>query len=85
VDRSILLLDDIFSAVDSATENRIYHAMKKNFQGKTVLLITSRVSVLEQMDKVVYMQDGKVLEEGTPEQLLAKGGAFAALAELAKA
>lgn len=82
VNRSILLLDDIFSSVDAATEKRIFHAMKENFQGKTVLLISHRVSILEQMDRVVYMKKGTIEEEGTPSELLAKKGYYAALVEL---
>jgi len=84
VNRHILLLDDIFSAVDLATEKRIFHAMKKNFAGKTILLISHRISILEQLDRVIYLMNGKVVEDGTPAELLEKKGYFAALAELQK-
>jgi len=84
VNRSILLLDDIFSAVDTITEKRIFHAMKENFQGKTVLLVTHRVSTLEQMDRVIYMANGCILEDGPPDRLIAQNGHYAALAELQK-
>lgn len=82
VDRSILLLDDIFSAVDTATEKRIFAQIRAHFSGKTVVLITHRVSLLEQMDRVVYMMHGRIEEDGTPAELLAKKGHYAALAEL---
>jgi len=82
VNRTILLLDDIFSAVDTATEKRIFEAMRENFRGKTVLLITHRMTILEQMDRVVYLMNGHVVEDGTPKELMAKGGHYAALAEL---
>lgn len=82
VNRSILLLDDIFSAVDTATEKRIFESMKKNFAGKTVLLITHRITILEKTDRVLYIQNGKVLEDGAPESLMARQGHYAALAEL---
>lgn len=82
VNRSILLLDDIFSAVDLETETRIFGSMKKNFAGKTVILVTHRVSILEQMDRVVYLSNGKVIEDGTPAELLKKEGQFAALVQL---
>jgi ATP-binding cassette subfamily B multidrug efflux pump len=82
VNRSILLLDDIFSAVDTATERRIFEAINRHFKGKTVLLVTHRVSVLEQMDRVVYMMGGKVVEDGTPAELKAKQGHYAALVGL---
>lgn len=82
VDRSILLLDDIFSAVDSDTESRIFQSMKRHFKGKTVLLITHRVSILEQMDRVIYISEGHVAEDGTPKELMEIGGQYAALVEL---
>jgi ATP-binding cassette subfamily B protein len=84
VNRSILLLDDIFSSVDSATEKRIFLAMKENFRGKTVLLVTHRVSILEQMDRIIYLSAGAVLEDGPHERLLGLKGHYAALAELQK-
>lgn len=82
VNRSILLLDDIFSAVDAETEKRIFDAMKENFKGKTILLITHRVSILSQLDRVIYLADGRVEEDGSPEELLRKNGYYAALAGL---
>ncbi len=82
VNRSILLLDDIFSAVDSDTETRIFQEMRKNFQGKTILMISHRVSILEQMDRVIYVSDGRVVEDGPPGKLMQKKGRYAALVEL---
>jgi len=82
VERSILLLDDIFSAVDTETEHKIFQSLKSKFKGKTVLLITHRFSILEQMDRVIYVAGGKIVEDGTPEALLRQKGSFAALAEL---
>ncbi|MBA3958549.1 MAG: ABC transporter ATP-binding protein [Parachlamydiaceae bacterium] len=84
VNRSILLLDDIFSAVDAATEQRIFEAVSEHFAGRTVLLITHRVSILEQLNHVIYMADGKVVEEGTPASLMEKEGRYAALVALQK-
>lgn len=81
VNRSILLLDDIFSAVDVETEGRIFLAMQKNFKNKTVLLITHRITILEKMDRVIYMKDGVVIEDGTPSELVAKKGFYATLVE----
>lgn len=82
VNRSILLLDDVFSAVDAETEMNIFTAMKGSFQGKTVLLITHRVSILSQMDRVIYMLNGEVVEDGAPKELILKEGPYAALAGL---
>lgn len=82
VNRSILLLDDIFSAVDAGTEERIFKKMKEYLKGKTVLLITHRATLLKKMDSIVVLSEGRVVEKGTPEALLAKRGHFAALLEL---
>lgn len=82
VSRSILLLDDIFSNVDTKTERKIFDSILKDFKGKTVLLITHRVSVLQKMERIIYLKDGAVAEDGSPKDLLAKGGYFAALSEL---
>jgi len=82
VDRSILLLDDIFAAVDVATERRIFESIRDKFPDKTVLLITHRVSILEEMDRVIYMSDGHIVEDGSPSQLMARNGSYAALVEL---
>lgn len=85
VNRSILLLDDVFSAVDSETETRMFLAIRNNFQDKTVLLVTHRTSILDSMDRVLYMQDGEIIEDGSPQALKARKGHYAALVELQKA
>lgn len=82
VNRSILLLDDIFSSVDAETENRIFRAMRQNFKGKTILLISNRISILDRMDRIIYFEKGKIVEDGIPSELIAKNGYYAALREL---
>lgn len=82
VERSILLLDDVFSAIDADTEKRIFSAMQTNFKNKTIILITHRASILNKMDRVIYMNAGKIIEDGTPQELLKLEGHYAALAEL---
>ena len=82
VNRSILLLDDVFSAVDTRTESHIFEAIRTNFKDKTVILITHRLSILEMMNRVIYIEDGKVIEDGTPKELIHLNGKYAAMAEL---
>lgn len=84
VNRSILLLDDVFSAIDTATEKRIFAAIQANFKGKTVLLITHRVSLLNETDRVVYMDEGHIIEDGSPKELMELNGHYAALVDLQK-
>ena len=81
-DRSIFLLDDVFSAVDSATEKKIFAAIRKKFAGKTVLLITHRVSVLEKMDRVIYLLNGKIVADGSPQELVREEGPYRTLVSL---
>lgn len=82
INRSILLLDDVFSALDTATEKRVFDAITTRFSGKTILLITHRASVLDKMDRIVYLKEGKLIEEGSPEELMKRNGYYAALAGL---
>lgn len=82
VNRPIVLLDDIFSAVDAETERRIFGHMRETFSGRTVLLVTHRTTLLQQMDRVLYMSDGRILEDGTHVDLMEKQGRYAALVDL---
>jgi len=82
VNRSILLLDDIFAHLDAATERRIFEAVSQNYRGKTLLLITHRASILEKMDRIISLAEGRVVEDGPPERLFKKGGYFATLKKL---
>lgn len=72
----ILILDDALSAVDTKTENAILNAMQRIMQGRTSIIISHRVSSAKLADKVVMLDDGKVIEQGTHDELLAKNGAY---------
>ena len=72
----ILILDDALSAVDTKTENAILNAMQRIMQGRTSIIISHRVSSAKLADKVVMLNDGKVVEQGTHDELLSKGGAY---------
>jgi ATP-binding cassette subfamily B protein len=82
--RSIMLFDDVFSSVDASTEKRIFDEMKNKLMGKTILLITHRVSLLEKMDRVITLVNGQIVEDGPPGRLMEQNGHFAALVELQK-
>lgn len=73
----ILILDDSLSAVDSQTEERILSALRMIREGRTVLIVSHRVSSVKDADTIVVLDDGAIVERGTHESLLAKGGYYA--------
>jgi ATP-binding cassette subfamily B multidrug efflux pump len=75
----ILILDDALSAVDTKTENTILNAMKKIMVGRTTVIISHRVSSAKLANKIIVLDDGVVVETGTHESLLAKGGVYSDL------
>lgn len=77
----ILMLDDALSAVDTKTENNILNSMKRIMQGRTTIIISHRVSSAKLANKIIVLVDGKVVEEGTHELLLAKEGLYKELFE----
>jgi ABC-type multidrug transport system fused ATPase/permease subunit len=80
-DPEVLALDDCTSALDAHTEARIRRTLRFALQGRTVLMISHRVSSAAAADKVLVLQDGRVAEYGTHEQLLEQGDAYRRLVE----
>jgi ATP-binding cassette subfamily B protein len=76
-DAPILVLDEATSALDSEVEASIQEALGRVMQGKTVLAIAHRLSTISAMDRIIVMDDGRIVEEGTHEDLLASGGLYA--------
>lgn len=79
IDPKIIILDDSMSNVDAETEKAIYDAVTKHFKGKTVIMITQRPSTMRLADRIIVIDDGRVVEEGRHEELLMKGGLYAKL------
>ena len=81
-DAPILILDEATSALDSESENQIKEALEILMKGRTCLTVAHRLSTIDRADRIVVMQDGVIVEEGTPAELLAKGGAYARMVRL---
>ena len=78
-DAPILLLDEATSALDSEVEAAIQQSLDGLMQGKTVIAIAHRLSTIAAMDRLIVMDGGHIVEEGTHAQLLAQGGIYARL------
>ena len=75
----ILVLDEATSALDSEVEAAIQENLNKLMQGKTVIAIAHRLSTIAEMDRLIVMDQGRIIEEGTHSQLLKQGGVYAKL------
>jgi ATP-binding cassette subfamily B protein len=78
-DPPILILDEATSSVDTRTEVLIQRAMARLMQGRTTFVIAHRLSTIRDADTILVMQHGSIVEQGTHEELLARGGAYADL------
>jgi ATP-binding cassette subfamily B protein len=77
MDTPILVLDDSLSAVDSDTEAEIISKLKTRMSGQTVLFITHRLAAAESADNIIVLDEGKLIESGNHDSLLADGGLYA--------
>ena len=81
-DASILILDDSVSAVDVKTEKVILDNLRDIRRGKTTILIAHRISTIEQMDKIIFIDDGHITDVGTHEELYARCADYREMVEL---
>ena len=75
----MLILDEATSSIDTRTEMKIQSAFQTMMEGRTSFVVAHRLSTIREADVILYMQDGKVLEQGNHKELLAKGGYYAKL------
>jgi ATP-binding cassette subfamily B multidrug efflux pump len=78
-DAPILVLDEATSALDSEVEAAIQSNLDRLMRGKTVLAIAHRLSTIAALDRLIVMDQGRIVEDGTHEQLIATGGLYADL------
>ena len=81
VEPTILILDDAFSSVDTRTEENILNHLAGHFAGRTVLLISHRVSTARRADRIAVIDEGRIAESGAHDELVARTGLYAELAE----
>ncbi len=81
-DAPILLLDEATSALDNESERLVQQALERLMQGRTSIIVAHRLSTIEQADRIIVMDEGKIIEEGSHHELMAKGGYYAKLQNL---
>jgi ATP-binding cassette, subfamily B, beta-glucan exporter len=77
----ILILDEATSALDAATEARVSRALKNLMAGRTTFIIAHRLSTVRDADEILVFDDGRIVEQGNFNSLLARGGRFAELVQ----
>ena len=80
-DPRLIILDEATSSIDIATERRIEEALDRLLTGRTAVIIAHRLSTIRRADVIVVVEDGRIAEQGSHDQLMRAGGRYAGLYE----
>jgi ATP-binding cassette subfamily B protein len=76
---AVTILDEPTASIDAVTEEKIFTTLEKNMQGKTVILITHRFSTVKNADKILMLEQGQIIEQGSHKDLMKLNQKYAAL------